>query len=82
MAFGGYTGIGGRPPARISQAGAKDVPKLNVKFKQQHIAVLHDVFLAFHGVKAFFAGCADGTAFNEIVVSDGFGVDEAAFENL
>jgi hypothetical protein len=31
------------------------VQKLNIKLEQQHVAVLHDVFLAFHPIQTFFA---------------------------
>jgi hypothetical protein len=35
--------------------------KLNVKLKQHHVAVLHDVFFAFHAVEAFFTRGGHGT---------------------
>jgi len=30
------------------------VQKLNIKLEQQHVAVFHDVFLAFHAIQTFF----------------------------
>src|SRR5579863_6078495 len=52
----------------------------NVELEEHHVAVLDDVFLAFHAVQAFFAGGRHGTAFHEIVVGDGFGLDKPALE--
>ena len=54
--------------------------RADVELEQQHVAVFHDVFLAFHAIEAFFARGGDGTAFHQIVVGDGFGFDEAALE--
>ena len=58
----------------------KSVSNLDVEFKEEDVAVFDDVFFAFHAVEAFFAGGADGAAFDEGVVGDGFGLDEAALE--
>src|ERR1041385_703519 len=53
---------------------------LHIKLKQQHVAVLDHVFLAFHAVEALFAGGGDRAAVHQVVVGDGFGLDEAALE--
>jgi hypothetical protein len=34
----------------------------HIELEQQHIAVLHDVFLAFHAIESFLARGGDGTA--------------------
>src|SRR4051794_20920136 len=52
----------------------------NVKFEDHHIAVGHDVRLSFHAVQALFPSCRNGTALHQILVSDGFRLDEATFE--
>src|SRR5674476_1541388 len=66
-----YLGFRGAQPSEL---------KLHVELEQQHVAVFDDVFLAFHPVEAFFARGGDGTAFHQIFVGHGFGLDETAFE--
>src|SRR5713101_1692964 len=52
----------------------------NAKLEQKHVAILDDIFFSLHPVDSFFARGSHGTAFYQIIVGDGFGFDEAAFE--
>src|SRR5258705_1609765 len=54
--------------------------QLHVKLEQQYVAVLNDVFLAFHAVEPLVSGGGDGTAADQIVVGNRLGFDEAALE--
>src|SRR5674476_1019647 len=81
--FGGRSSTTPKPRSRSYlgfRAAQPSELKLHVELEQQHVAVFHDVFLAFHPVEAFFARGGDGTEFHQIVVGDGFGLDEAAFK--
>jgi hypothetical protein len=61
-------------PTRLPHAS------LDVELEQQHVAVLDDVFLAFHPVEALLARGGHRAAFHEVVVGHGLGLDEPALE--
>src|SRR5687768_12361976 len=52
----------------------------HVEAELDHVAVLHDVFLAFDPQLADFLRAVLGAGGNEVVVVDDFRGDEAAFE--
>ena len=45
-----------------------------------HVAILHDVVLAFETQCAFGAGVGFGAGFQQLVPADGFGADEVLFQ--
>ena len=51
-----------------------------IELKKHYIAVLDDVFLAFHAVKSLFTRDGNGAAGHQIFVGNGFGLDKAAFK--
>ena len=51
-----------------------------VEAEEQHVAVLHDIFLAFVTRLAGFLGGNFAAQANEIIVGNGLGANEAAFE--
>ena len=53
---------------------------LDVEFEEHDVAVLDDVFFAFHSVESALSCDSDGAALDEVLVGDGFGFDEASFE--
>ena len=53
---------------------------LHIKPEHYHIAVLHDVFFAFHADEAFFSGGGLGFVFKKVFPVDDFGFDEAPLE--
>src|SRR5947208_2603880 len=52
----------------------------DIEFKQDHIAILHDIFLAFHAIEALFASGSNRTALHQMFVSHSLRFDESAFE--
>ena len=52
----------------------------DVELEVDHVAVLHDVFLAFNAEVTVFAGLAHGAPLDQIVVAHNLGLDEAALE--
>src|SRR4051794_595745 len=63
---------------RFSQRAA--VPASDVKQEIQHIAILDHIFLAFLAPLAGFLGALLALVRDEVIISDGLGADEAAFE--
>ena len=53
---------------------------LYIEPEMRHIAILHDVFLAFEPYQPFVLGAVKATTSHEVVVGDDFCPDEAPFD--
>ena len=53
---------------------------LYVEPEQYHIAVLHDIFLAFGADQTLFAGSGHRSVCDQILIGDNLGPDEATLE--
>jgi len=64
----------------LSWAERRARPRSDVELEEQHVAVGDDVLLALHPVEPLLARGRHRSARDQVVVCDGFGLDEPAFE--
>ncbi len=71
---------GQRTLARRTTLGLTAAGASNAEFKEQDVAVAYEIIPAFHAVVTCFPGSRYGALLNQIIVLDGFGFNESAFE--